>query len=676
MPSTRLIKIYAFSSLLVLVFTALVLAWAYRQIATDSLVNREIQANQTLTSMLANFVGVGFADYLQTSKLQSAEQLRQHQKFRSLQTGLDALTLGLDIPAVTIINAEGRIVYARDVLMIGQVATGAQGINRALDGKIITSMDMQDGSFAGGQYPQGHSISSSLPIRSSSGEMIGTISIIRNLHGLVKNVTSNSYVIFSVVAMVFAVLYVFLIAIVHGASRHVDQETAREHQKKDEEIRQLAFYDSLTGLPNQTKFRDVLDLCTKRAKRYESILGVMIIGIDKFKSINEKYGHEAGDEALIQIARRLSLTIREVDVACRFSGDEFIVVLEDLSAPAEARLISERVKECLSSPLEVAGHKIHVTTCAGIAIYPHDTQNTGRLVTNAMSAMDRAKQLGQNSFAYYTDEMNKRNNSRIEMESSLDRAIEKNEFIAYYQPKVSAIDQRIVGMEALIRWQHPEKGLVPPIEFIDLLEETGQIIEVGEWMIGEAVRQCKSWHDAGYPELRVSINLSPKQFHSVSLLPCVEKTLIENNIEAKYVELEITEGVLAEDPEKAVAMLNELKGLGTSLSVDDFGTGYSSLSYLTDFPIDYLKIDRSFIRDMMNNRRHASITTAIIAIAKTLRLGIIAEGVEDEDQFRYLASMGCDEIQGFYFSKPVTPVAFTELLKQMNPKQAGNASTA
>ncbi len=676
MPSTRLIKIYAFSSLLVLVFTALVLAWAYRHIATDSLLNREIQANQTLTSMLANLVGVGFADYLQASKLRSADQLRQHQKFSSLQIELDALTTGLDIPAVTIINAEGRIVYARDVLMIGQVATEAQGISRILEGKTVTSMDMQDGSFDGGQHPQGHSISSSLPIRSSSGEVIGAISVKRNLHGLVQNVTGSSYVIISVVAVVFTVLYIFLIAIVRGASRHVDRETAREHQKKDEEIHQLAFYDSLTGLPNQIKFRDVLDLCTKRARRYESILGVMIIGIDKFKSINEKYGHEAGDEALIQIAQRLSLTIREVDVVCRFSGDEFIVVLENLSAPGEARLISERVKGCLSPPLVVAGHRIHVTTCAGIAIYPHDTQNTQRLVTNAMSAMDRAKQLGRNSFAYYTDEMNKRNHSRIEMEASLDRAIEKNEFIAYYQPKVSAIDQRIVGMEALIRWQHPEKGLVPPIEFIDLLEETGQIIEVGEWMIGEAVRQCKSWHEAGYPELRVSVNLSPKQFHSVSLLPCVEKTLIENNIEAKYVELEITEGVLAEDPEKAVAMLNELKSLGTSLSVDDFGTGYSSLSYLTDFPIDYLKIDRSFIRDMMNNRRHASITTAIIAIAKTLRLGIIAEGVEDEDQFRYLASMGCDEIQGFYFSKPVTPLAFTELLKQMNPKQASNASTA
>ena len=433
-------------------------------------------------------------------------------------------------------------------------------------------------------------------------------------------------------------------------------------RQAEERVRHLAHFDELTGLPNRSLFNQRLSHALARARRAEEPLAILFIDLDRFKNINDTLGHEAGDRVLKEIAQRLRGCLREVDTVSRLGGDEFVVLIEGASRPADVAEVAQKILAAVALPLLLESQEFHVTASIGISTCPGDSDDLQGLMKNADIAMYRAKERGKNNFQFYSAQINVHTLERAALESDLRHALERKEFLLHYQPKVDIGSNRIVGMEALVRWQQPGKELIPPAQFIPLAEETGLIVPIGEWVLKAACLQNKAWQDEGLPRLRVAVNLSPRQFAHENLLQDVARVLAETGLDPAWLEFEITEGMVMRDPEHAVTLLRGLKAMGIHLSMDDFGTGYSSLSYLKRFPLDSVKIDRSFIRDIPGDGDDAAITQAIIAMAHSLRLGVIAEGVETDEQLHFLRENGCDEMQGYLFSRPLAAEQFLALM--------------
>ncbi len=435
-----------------------------------------------------------------------------------------------------------------------------------------------------------------------------------------------------------------------------------ERKRSEERLAYMAQYDHLTGLTNRALFQDRLEQALARAKRSGALVALMFLDLDRFKAVNDTLGHGTGDLLLKKVAERLEGSVRETDTVARIGGDEFGIILEGLTEAQDAALVARKIIDKLVQPFVLDGHEVFVTTSIGIAVYP--SSNGDSLLTDADSAMYCAKEQGRNTYRFHTPEMNAQVRERLNMESKLRRALDQEEFLLYYQPQVDLTTGMIVGTEALLRWQHPELGLVSPGKFIPVLEDIGMIVRVGEWVLQTACRQSKAWQRDGFPPLRMAVNISARQFSRRDLIDTVAGVLTETGLDPNYLELEITESLLMEDIKANSRLLDELKTSveGLRVSIDDFGTGYSSLSYLKTFPIDLLKIDQSFIRDITTNSDDAAITTTIIVLAHNLRLKVIAEGVETEEQMTYLREKGCDEAQGFYFSRPLPADEFTKLL--------------
>ncbi len=446
----------------------------------------------------------------------------------------------------------------------------------------------------------------------------------------------------------------------HLISRVIDYSIER---KKDiQELSQLANYDSLTGLANRLLFRERLDRALIRADRSKALVALLVIDLDRFKNVNDSLGHDAGDQLLVKVASRLEQCTREGDTIARLGGDEFTIVMEDIKSIDDAVKIADKVLYFMKKEFEINSHEIFVTPSIGITIYPIDDTNASHLFINADSAMYDAKESGRNCYRFYTADMNSHLIVQMNLEAKLRRAIEKQEFILYYQPKFNVQSRESIGAEALIRWNEPEEGMISPAVFIPLAEETGLIGPITDWVMKEACKQNSIWQQQGYKPIRMAVNLSPKQFNQEDIAKRIFNQIICADLAPKYVELEITEGALVEDVEKSNQMLNELKSWGIHISIDDFGTGYSSLSYLKKFSLDTLKIDQSFVRDLLKDPDDAAIVSAIIAMAKSLRFNVIAEGVETEEQFNYLAAHGCNEIQGYFMGRPVPAEEFTQFL--------------
>ncbi|MFH1879499.1 MAG: EAL domain-containing protein [Bacillota bacterium] len=434
-------------------------------------------------------------------------------------------------------------------------------------------------------------------------------------------------------------------------------------KQAEERIRHLAHYDELTGLANRSMFSQRLSHALAQARRNGMQLAVLFIDLDRFKNINDTLGHEAGDSVLKEVAERLRGCLRETDTVGRLSGDEFVVLLEGIPQSMHCAEVAQKILATVARPFALDTQEFHLTASIGISTYPADSEDLQSLLKNSDVAMYRAKELGRNNFQFYSAQMNIHTLERLAMESDLRGALERNEFVLHYQPKVDIRSGRIIGMEALVRWQHPTKGLIPPMQFIPLAEETGLIVPIGEWVLRTACARNKSWQEQGMPPLCISVNLSARQFTYENLLQDVTRVLNETGLDAAFLELEITESMVMHDPEHAIELLNKLKAMGISISIDDFGAGYSSLSYLKRFPIDRVKIDRSFIKGLPLDGDDAAITQAIIAMAHGLKLKVIAEGAETGEQLSFLRAHECDEVQGFYFSKPLPEHEFFLLVQ-------------
>jgi diguanylate cyclase (GGDEF)-like protein len=446
-----------------------------------------------------------------------------------------------------------------------------------------------------------------------------------------------------------------------------------ERRRYQLQIEHQANYDALTGLPNRTLLHDRLRQAVY-AQRNVRAIAVVCIDLDHFKFVNDSLGHSAGDEMLKRMAERFRSVLRDGDTVARLSGDEFVLILNDQNNEEVVFRAMQRIAQRVCEPMNIAGKDLYITCSAGVSLFPQDGPDVETLLKNADVAMYRAKEAGRNNFQFFTTEMNELVNERLQLEASLRGALERREFLLHYQQKVNLKTGAIFGSEALLRWNHPEWGLVRPARFIPVAEETGLIVQIGEWVVEEACRQYRAWQDEGLEPGAVSVNLSARQFRQEGLVRAASRILVETGLDPSALEMEITESMVMHNAEAAIAVLQGLKSLGITLSVDDFGTGYSSLAYLKDLPIDTLKIDRSFVREIRGgSETEGVLAQAIISLGHALDLKVIAEGVETDAQVRFLAKHRCDFVQGFYYGEPVPPADFARLLARTRRKNVRRA---
>lgn len=443
-----------------------------------------------------------------------------------------------------------------------------------------------------------------------------------------------------------------------------------ELKLSEERLNYLAHHDPLTGLPNRLLFHDRLEQAVLQAQRNKFMVAVMFLDLDRFKIINDTLGHVIGDELLIAVAERLRHCARESDTVARLGGDEFAVIIPQIHSENDVELVAKKIINTLSSVFSVGGYEVFITTSIGINLYPGIDNDSNKLLENADVAMYHAKQFGRNNYKFYSADMNAVAFERLMLETNLRRALERREFTLYYQPQIDVQSGHVNGVEALLRWQHPDLGLVSPLEFIPLLEETGLILPVGEWVIRTACKQIRAWLDAGFPPLTMAVNLSARQFRQPNLIEMIEQMLRDYDIPSGLLELELTESVMMDNVDESVATLRKLKELGLKIAIDDFGTGVSSLGYLKRLPIDTLKISHDFVLNLPIDTADASIASAVISLARNMQLSSVAEGVENQGQLDFLRDQDCERLQGFLFSRPIPSEQMTELLSNWQARTA------
>ncbi len=656
---------YSLAAGLAAVLVAVVaLTLLYRGLVLDSLLEGETRANVTLTRTFANAIWPEHAAFVMNAGRMPRAELATRREIADLGFQLRMLKAGTNVVKVKIYDTNGLTVYSSDLRQIGEDRSGNPGVRSALAGVPVSEstyrerFDSWDGPLA-----ERNIIGTYVPVRVLEYSPVDAVmEIYSDVTPLVERMERSLWQIFGVVLAALSLVFsVGLWSIV----RHRRLLRAQEDERlaREEQVRYQAYHDALTDLPNRVSFAQHLEEAVRRAKRARWPLAVMFLDADQFKRVNDSLGHEAGDQLLRVLAARISASVRETDLLFRMGGDEFTVLLEDVRGPEEAASVAQRILEAMREPLQLQHHELTVSVSIGIAMYPKDDDSGERLVQSADTAMYRAKELGRNRYAFFTPEMNERVESQLLLEAALRRALKQSEFRLHYQPRVTTYG-RIMGVEALLRWAHPERGVVEPAQFIAALEETGLIVPVGAWVLREACRQAAAWQAAGHAPLRVSVNLSSRQFRSETLVDAVAEALREARLDAQWLEVELTESLLMENLDRAMVIMGRLKELGVGILIDDFGTGYSSLGYLKRFPIDGLKIDRSFVRDLANSRKDAAIVESIAALAQSLGIGLVAEGVEQPRQAEFLRAHYCTELQGYLFGRPMAAAALEEILRQ------------
>jgi len=648
------------------------LTYLYRGLVFDSMVEGETHANVALTRTFANAIWPAHAAFVRRAGALERPTLASRAEIGVLDGDLRRLASGLDIVKVKIYDLHGLTVYSTDPRQIGQSAAANPGFQRARNSYPVSNLTYRERMDSWeGEIAERHILATYVPVHVHEAAPVeAVLEIYSDVTRLVEANQRSEWKVLAAVLGAVALLYA-VVQLMLARYRRLLEEKERERAAQEERIRHQAYHDPLTGLPNRASFTEHLEEAMRRAKRAGWPLALLFLDLDLFKRVNDCLGHDAGDRLLRVAAERIRRAVREADMLFRMGGDEFTVLLEDVRGPEEAAMVATRVLETIAEPLQLQHHEIAVTSSVGIALYPRDDVVGERLVKAADTAMYRAKELGRNRYAFFAREMNERVETQMMVEAALRRALKNEEFVLYFQPRVSAATGRATGAEALLRWKHPEWGLVEPARFVPLLEETGLIVPVGAWVLAEACRAARAWQSAGLPPLRVSVNLSSRQFRSEALCDAVSEALRSSGLAPQLLELELTESLLIDNVEHAMGVMGQLKAIGTVISIDDFGTGYSSLGYLKRFPIDSLKIDRSFVRDIATSPKDAAIVKAISALARSLGIGLIAEGVEEPWQVEFLRGRHCTELQGFFFSRPLPEEALVEALRRSYPLTLG-----
>ncbi len=660
----NLSRYFSISSLIGIVIVVAVLSFFYRHIAINTLIKHETRASVALTTSFANSIWPIYRDFVRSPGVAARETLLSKSEVKALRADVLSQMRNLNVVNVKIYNVDGLTVFSMNPAQIGEEKKDNPGFLTAKAGGVVSQITFRNEFYAfENVIVDRNLLATYIPIRKSKDAPVEAVfELYSDVTDLVNKIEITQYQIVGGVFGALSLLYLFLYLIVRRADNILRQQEA-ERLLHEGKIRHQAYHDSLTGLPNKSRFGEYLQEAINRPVRGANKFALMFVDLDRFKIINDSMGHDAGDR-LIQIAGdRLAALTRESDVLFRWGGDEFTIILENIGEVDDVSAIAQRIIKGMCAPISVGKHELVVTASIGIAIYPTDSESSEALIKNADAAMYHAKAAGRNRYEFYAPEMNAKAKERLELESGLQKALQNEEFILHYQPKYGVNSGNLAGVEALLRWQHPGYGLVMPDQFIPALEENGLINAVGEWVLRTACAQNKMWQDEGYAPFTVSINISAVQFRSRQLIETVARVLDETGLDPGYLELELTESMFISNTEGAINTMYRLKDLGVALSIDDFGSGYSSLSYLKRFPVDYLKIDRSFIKDIEISNKDAAITNAIAVLAHSLNMKLVAEGVESQGQLEYLKSRGCQELQGFLFSRPVSAREISTLLE-------------
>jgi diguanylate cyclase (GGDEF)-like protein len=650
----------------VLVAVVVALSLLYRGMVLDALVDSETRSSVGLTKVFANAVWPAYAGFVRGAGSLPPGELAGRPELARLDADLRALSQGLNVVKVKMYDLRGLTVFSTDPRQIGEDKSDNPGFLRARDGYPASEITYRDRFDAWeGAISERNIISTYVPVHVDEATPVEAVfEVYSDVTELVERMqASQRKIIAGVLGAMALVWLVVQLMLLHYQRRLSEEESRRKAQA--EWMRHQAFHDPLTDLPNRVSFTEHLGEAVRRAKRAEWSLALLFVDLDLFKRVNDSLGHDAGDRLLRVASERIRAAVREADLLFRMGGDEFTVLLEDVRGPEEAGAVAQRILEAMAEPVPLGHHEIAVSASIGIALFPRDDVVGEHLVKSADTAMYRAKELGRNRYAFFSPEMNQRVEEQMKLEAALRRALKGGELVLYFQPRVSAATGRAAGAEALLRWRHPEWGLVEPARFLPALEETGLIMQAGAWVLAEACRQARGWQAAGRGPLRVSVNVSPGQFRSEGLLKAVGSALRASGLAPHLLELELTESLLAENAEDAMDRLGRLKSLGASISVDDFGTGNSSLAWLKRFPIDYLKVDRTLVRDLAASPKDAAVVDAICLLARSLGVGLVAEGVEEAWQAEYLGGRHCTEMQGYFFSRPLPAEALGEALARV-----------
>jgi diguanylate cyclase (GGDEF)-like protein len=526
--------------------------------------------------------------------------------------------------------------------------------------------------------PGPDAIESEAPVSTNSWDGVRRYTSAQELHGfplaVIVGLSTEERLIaaqgeqftFLMWAVIASALVVPLLTLLGYVNWQLVQSRLREGQIKLElaqRIEYLAYHDALTGLPNRSMFSKLLAQSISESRRCERQLAIAFLDLDRFKQINDTLGHDAGDKLLQEVASRLRACVRDGDIVARLGGDEFVLLLPALGESKDAAAVAQKILSVIAGPFTLIGHEFRITTSIGISMFPQDGLDEQTLTKNADIAMYQAKEEGKNNFQFYSEKLNAHSLERLTLESSLRHALERNEFTLHYQAKRDIVSGQITGMEALLRWQHPDLGIVAPMQFIPIAEETGLIVPIGKWVLRTACLQNVAWQNQGLPRLSIAVNLTARQFAEEHLLTDVTSILTDTGMDPHLLELEITESMLIRNVEDTRRILTGLKAFGIRIAIDDFGTGYTSLATLQRFPLDTIKIDRSLIRDIVGPTEDTRLADAIIAMGKSLSLTVVAQGVETKDQAEFLRTHACDELQGFYFNRPLPAELFTKLLE-------------
>jgi EAL domain-containing protein (putative c-di-GMP-specific phosphodiesterase class I)/GGDEF domain-containing protein len=577
---------------------------------------------------------------------------------------------GLRVLKVKIYDLNGQVVFSTQPSQIGTNKFDSTGFQSALQGEAASEIIFRNtfSAYEGQRYDR-NLVASYVPIRRSFDQPVeGVFEIYSDITPLLGDIDHTSNQILMVVTALMLVLYLFLMLFVRRAHRQIEAHERIQQREQQQRLDYLEYHDEVTGLLNRKGLLRQMQHYLSE-ERIESVgVGVIALKLLNLATISGGLGHQRVLHLLRLAAERVKSCATGGQNLSHLDSSDFVLIVENLLSENELEFLVEKLSQLFAEPFVIDGNSFTLAIAIG-ADCSWGEKGHDALVNSALLALGECEQQDRH-YLRYKDDMELKKREHLNLEIEISQALHKHEFTLYYQPKIDLQSGEVRGMEALVRWQHPKRGLLMPGGFIQLLEDRGYIVELGQWLLGQACTQCRRWHDEGHDKLRVAVNVSIKQLQSSGFVQGVAAALEQSGLPPRALELELTESILAEDTEVVVALLQQLKTLGVQLSIDDFGTGYSSLSYLMHFPFDHIKIDHSFIRDMMHNRDHAVLTSAIVTMAKSLNLGVVAEGVETPEQLQRVREMGCDEVQGFYFSQAVEPARFTDVLSSINASEA------
>lgn len=658
----KLTRFFGVASFIAIAVTAYLVAHLSYTATRDGIVHTRQAHNAELATLFAQMAWKDYGKNLARTDIAPDHDWLKEPAYSALLKIIGEHMRSMNVLKVKIYNREGITSFSTDARELGADNSASPELRQALGGKIFNKLVYRDIIYARNErITHRNLISSYVPVYDQANNITGVVEIYSDVTEQLYGMKRLKYRFALEVALMMGALYTLLLLIFRHTNRSISLQV-QQQQELQQEIHEYAYIDRLTGLPNRAYFLEILDQTIAQAQRSDHLVALLFLDLDDFKKVNDGLGHQAGDKLLEVVGRRIKTCLREGDMVARLGGDEFTVILNHINNVEETYQIAERIIDTVATPMIINEMEVIVSTSIGITFYPFDDDNSGQLLKNADTAMYQAKKKGRNCYQYYTEEMNRALSARLDMENKIRQAIRLEQFSVHYQPRLDLKHKRITGVEALIRWEHPQDGYISPAQFIPVAEETGLISNIGNWVFQQACEQLLAWKKMGIKNLTMAVNISARQFEQDEILTTLQDAMRHDGLSPKDIEIEITESLLMRDIQNSINMLKQIHNQGFQIALDDFGTGYSSLSYLQKFPLNTLKIDRSFVRDCTENAKDAAMTRAIISLAHTLDLAVVAEGVETEAQRDLLKRQRCDAIQGYLFSKPLPAQELTELL--------------